>query len=504
MLSKEKLIENVEEKYIPMLKAVNIPDFYKCIAQFSGLHIKYVDDAVMKDYLLTWAKNKYRFYLKLGKKLKMDTQITYKDENIDTCTKMRGLQKEYFSFALWLEEFRHVENNKIHEREVTWNIREIVNRLFPECRLEGCSLTHFFKSFLNAPDDLVNKIGRIWENQTIEGNYTISIDPIDMMLASENPYEWVSCYRLALDNDGSHADGCLAAILDDSSLITYVWSSEGKFSLYDNYNFKNIRYYKMRKWISVSPSGNAIHFNITYPGKHSYSKEFEQTLRKVVEDVFNKDAIWKRNEDSGTNCKRLYPYGYSEFFYDDIYITKDSEEEDWFVYNERIMCPCGCGDFLVGSHDAEDDMGNCYNYNGEGFIAENFYVEEAEDEWCDYADDYCSAQDCANCAIWNRYHPVCELDHEHECLYSEEAEENGCFDPDDDCVVSCGGHCEECRFHKQEMEASAIKQRDMNLNLASVDITPRTGEPNLVIRDAYQVTTTIEGVMYSGSWPEYP
>ena len=90
----------------------------------------------------------------------------------------------------------------------------------------------------------------IFENDTITGTYTISIDPVDMMLASENPYNWQSCYRLETPNEASHADGCLAAILDSSSLITYIWDKEGKFNLY-NHDLKCIRYKRIREWIAI-------------------------------------------------------------------------------------------------------------------------------------------------------------------------------------------------------------------------------------------------------------
>ena len=52
MLKMNKLVEGVEEKYIPMLKMVNIVDFTKCIAQFSGLKPSSIKDEVIKDYLL--------------------------------------------------------------------------------------------------------------------------------------------------------------------------------------------------------------------------------------------------------------------------------------------------------------------------------------------------------------------------------------------------------------------------------------------------------------------
>lgn len=448
MLIKKKLLEVADEQYRPMLKEVSIADFTKCVAQFSGLHISKVNDEVIKTYLLTWAKNKYRFYQLLGNKLKVDNKIQYKEENKDVETEMRALEKDFPTYALWLEGFKYVENNKINIRDVDWNVRNTVDNVFPGCRLDSCSVTHFFKSYLDAPDELVTKIGHIWENEIIEGNYTISIDPVDMMLASENPYNWQSCYRLAVDNDCSHADGCMAAILDDSSLITYIWNREGKFSLYNEYEFKNIRYYRMREWISISPNQTAIHFNSIYPGKR-YSDEFEKSLRRIVENLVNKDATWKKNDGwDGTNCMRALHYGYGEFNNYYIYKIKDAEDEEWETYNEQILCPCGCGCYLVGSDWDDDDEG--YEYNGEGFIAENFYEKECEkDRWCDCIDDYCERDgDCDECPDWNRCHAVCELNNDYDCDNADKAEDDDNFNPYENNIVHCGDHCEGCPLYK--------------------------------------------------------
>ena len=462
MLIKKDLLAEAEEKYIPMLKEVNIPDFTKCIAQFSGLHISDVKDDVIKTYLLTWAKNKFRFYQLLGNKLKVDNEIQYREENKDPEIELKALEKDFPAFALWLDGFKYVESNKINVRDVSYEVRNVVSDVFPGCRLDSCSLTHFFKSYLNAPDELVTKIGRIWENEIVSGIYTISIDPVDMMLASENPYNWQSCYRLAVDNDCSHADGCMAAILDDSSLITYVWNREGKFSLYNEYEFKNIRYYRMREWISISPNQTAIHFNAIYPGKN-YSDEFEKSLRRIVEDLVNKDAVWKKNDGWYTNCERANSYGYGEFDSYRIYKIKDTKDEIWETYNEQILCPCGCGDYLAGSDWDCDDDG--YEYNGQGFIAENFYPMENNNYYCEYADEYCERdQECDDCPHWNRCHPVCEIDNCENCESSDEAESDGDFDPYESNVVHCGDHCEGCPFYKmhhpQEDPEEADKQRE--------------------------------------------
>ena len=453
MLSKEMLIKDVEKKYIPMLKGVNIPDFTKCIAQFSGLHISKVDDDVIKTYLLTWAKNKYRFYKMLGNKIKIDVAIQYDSQELNVEEKFNELRNEYPAYALWLDNFKYFDKNKISARYLPYSINRTISELFPHCSLEGSSVTHFFKKYLQASDELITGLGKIWENQTIEGTYTISIDPVEMMFASENPYNWTSCYRLEKDCCGSHADGCLAAVLDDSSLITYIWNREGKFSLYDNYDFKNVRYFRMRQWISIASTETAIHFNAIYPGK-KYSNDFGKQLRVIVENLVNEKAVWIHNQDYHTYCSRGNPYGYNEFCYDNIYKIKDSEDIRWNTYNEQILCPCGCGCDLPGNDDAENEYGEMYEYNGEGFIAENFSIEEPEGEWCDYLDDYCDSEECGDCVYWNRCHPVCEIDGEYECEQADEAEDNNSFNPYNTNIVSCGGHCEGCAFYQEHHKDS--------------------------------------------------
>lgn len=512
MLIKKDLLEAADEQYRPMLKEVSIPDFTKCIAQFSGLHISKVSDEVIKAYLLTWAKNKYRFYQLLGNKLKVDNKIQYKDENKDVETEMRALEKDFPAYALWLEGFKYVESNKINIRDVDWNIRSTVDNIFPGCRLDSCSVTHFFKSYLNAPDELVTKIGRIWENEMVEGIYTISIDPVDMMLASENPYNWQSCYRLAVDNDCSHADGCMAAILDDSSLITYVWNREGKFSLYNTYEFKSVRYYRMREWISISPNQTAIHFNAIYPGKR-YTDDFEKSLRRVVEDLVNKDATWQKNDGWDINCNRALCYGYGEFDSYRIYKIKDAKDEIWETYNEQILCPCGCGDYLAGS-DWDDDYEG-YEYNGEGFIAENFYEKEDDRQWCEYCDDYCENEEyCDNCPHWNRAHPVCELDDNETCDNADEAEDDNKFDPYEDNVVHCGDHCEGCPLYKihhpekEEEPEEKLKTAMESLHINLDELPKGTTTTGYDWATGPSLFATVEPTLYEPyqyyTWPAYP
>ena len=97
-----------------------------------------------------------------------------------------------------------------------------------------------------------------------------------------------------------------------------------------------------------------------------------------------------------------------------------------------------------------DDEYEGYEYNGEGFIAENFYGKEDDRNWCEYCDDYCERdEDCDDCPHWNRAHPVCELDDDETCDNANEAEDDDKFDPYENNIVHCGDHCEGCPLYKQ-------------------------------------------------------
>lgn len=393
MLKKSDLIEELGIEYKPMIDKVNIADFTKCIAQYSGIGMQYLKDSVIKEYLVKWAKNKKYIFDFIGG-LKVDMPITYRDEDKDYCKKLLELGKDYPVYYPWLLALKNVQNNKISAHDIDWDTKDVIKYVFPNYTYEGTSLTHFFKSKLNAPDELVTAIGRIWENSEVTATFTMSIDPVDIMLSSENPYGWCSCYRLADDNEESHADGCLAGVIDKSTIITYIWNNHGKFSLYNKYEFKDIRYKRMRMTIAVNDNFTAVHFNSIYPGRSNLSEDFCKMLRGKVEtyiaEKLNKDNAWIRNgsADVHLNAYRLHEeYGYGEYDSDYVWLLKDNKDgayPDFQIYNETILCPCGCGDAYHGS----DDCGDYENYNGEGHINDNWYEnDESWEDWRVYDED---------------------------------------------------------------------------------------------------------------------
>lgn len=422
MLNRKDVIEKLESKYHPMISQISIPDFYKCIAQFSNLHISKVSDEAMMEYLTLWATNKYRFFQMMGGKVRVDVAFDYENVDKDRGAEYRVLGKKYPVYYPWLKCFQNARENIFNDNYISWESLGLIENAFPCLKRDGMSITHFFKSYLDAPDDLVTKIAAIYENEKISAIHTISIDPVDMMLASENPYDWKSCYKLDVYGSDSHADGCLAAILDTTSLITYVWNNEGKYKL-DSFEFKSIRYKRMRRWISINDNYKYLHFNAIYPGKSNYPEELDKRLRDIVETMVAETQgltnKWKKAQrnDMWTHidCWRDLPYGYGEYSEAYIYVheTVNVEERyEWNVFDRQITCPCGCGEYLPGS-----DNGDSLRYTGDGFLAENF----VEEYWCESADDYCNydygSYECreCGCSCYRNDHPVCELDNSEEC-----------------------------------------------------------------------------------------
>lgn len=418
MLSMSELLEGMEEKYIPMLQTVNIADFTKCIATFSGIRLDDIKDRVIKNYLQTWAKNKYEIYKMLGNKTQFDQYASFRKRDDNHNEDFLALGKEYPAYYLWFEAFRNQTSNKISMNLVRGDYRWSISD-FVDYELNGTTLTRFFKNKLNAPDELVTKIGRIFEYDKIDGTLTFSIDPVDIMTASENPYNWSSCYALGVNETENHADGCMGALLDHAQLISYVWKNEGKLTIGEDgdYELKNVRYKMMRAWVAFSPHFTTLHFNEIYPNKDICGEDFVATWRQAIEskiaNYLGKEDLWVKTSELETRVyvERVNGYGYTEFRKDRMYNLKSEEPEDINVFDVQYFCPCGCGTEMPGAYPSNGDM----YYNGYGFVHDNL----EERIYCEYCDDYCENESCdryscEGCEYWNRNHPVCDLDCE-EC-----------------------------------------------------------------------------------------
>lgn len=482
MLKKKDLIDVLGKEYENMINKISISDFTKCIAQYSGISIENLKDDMIKEYLTLWAKNKKHIFDFFGGKTQVDLTISYINEENDYEDKIMEIAQKYPAYYLWLEMFKSTSNNKITEGILSYSERNIIKKLFPDFRIEGATLTRFLKSKIDAPDELVTAIGRIWENNQVNANFTLSIDPTDIMTSSENPYNWTSCYRLENDSfNDSHADGCLAGVLDNSTIITYIWENHGKLDLYRTFTLKDIRYKRIRMTIGTNKEHTAIIFNQVYPGKSSYSESFVKLLRDKVETYFANqlqvENLWARNVKWLIKGDRIYcEYGYDEYSNDDIYYLKkkcpeytDNENHtklkncsDIETYGTIIHCPCGCGESYHGSSFDDDNL----EFDGCGHVNENYYTR---DNYCEEIDEYIDCDgDCEHCRIYNEHNLVCSLDENETCDFLspdqiEDLEYEGEFNLDETNIVPCTHNCEGCplyaQHHQQENQEEETEEQ---------------------------------------------
>lgn len=444
MLNMSKLIQGIEEKYIPMLKKVDIPNFTKAIAVFSNLKLNEISDDVIKDYLHTWAKNKYFLFKFLGNNLTKNEKVFLKKDDEDKKNQIRILKEKYAYALFWIDEFSYFKENKIIMSDLNHYLKSTIRDLFMEEPKDGISITNFFKNWLKAPEELVTDLAKLWEGQDGDYyNYTISIDPIDYMFASETPFEWSSCYSIhKAENEETHADGCLAAMLDGAHAISYTWKNEGKYAI-NKFEFKNIKYKHLRQWIVFSKDLLKLYFCRLYPeSRRDGDNAYERTLRLVVERMVSeylgiKDN-WVKTDEVRGNIIRVKPYGYDEFHQESIIIHKSLLENSNYtlselleslepieVYTETIKCPCGCNSYLEGTdffdmmispsidelkENGDIDKINYLEYIGGGLNCKN-YVNK---RYCKIGEQFCEnntcKEECGDCEYWlDKYEAVCPI-----------------------------------------------------------------------------------------------
>ncbi len=381
----EDVIKDITDPIeIEMISKVNLMDFQKCVLAWSGL-----DEVNIAQYLKLWAKNKKSFYINLFKgELRIDKIISIKkDKELTSCSLLQYAEK-YPAYAPWLSIF----DNQYQAGNVFTTKDKMVREAFPTKykNFQDMKVTKFFQSYLQAPEELVTDLGKYYGEGALEGTYTVSIDPVDMILASVSGYEWTSCYRITSGDDGKgrgqHSDGAIAALIDTTSLITYLWRKEGKIDL-DKYKVET-RYKIARQYVNFKEEEKCMHFCKVYPGDSlSTRRSFRIVFEEIVSKAYEIEDDWKIlgfSEEYRIETERFFLYGYDEFGHDAI-VHKTLTPKDIVriePYDERIPCPCGCLEDLVGSEESGtilevDDGWHC----GTVYYGIDWEDEYEEDEY---------------------------------------------------------------------------------------------------------------------------
>lgn len=135
---------------------------------------------------------------------------------IDTHYK-NGLLSEYL-YEIETEEFY---NNKTESEYKFYDFDKEVEVIVPA----NIKVVKSFKFFETDPQKLAkmqNEASRLIQEDVVSGYLCYSVHPLDFLSASENIHNWRSCYAL----DGEYRTGCLNYLMDSSTVICYLRSTD--------------------------------------------------------------------------------------------------------------------------------------------------------------------------------------------------------------------------------------------------------------------------------------
>ena len=155
----------------------------------------------------------------------------------------------------------------------------------------GMKLLKAFKYFINKNDlELLERVqteaSMIIQEDKIEGDFYISVHPLDFLSSSENTYNWRSCHAL----NGEYRCGNLSYMCDKSTVICYLASKEDK----ELPRFPKDVPWNSKKWrmlLHFSDNKDMVFAGRQYP---FFSKNIlNYSLYEVIEKYFNlKNFTW--------------------------------------------------------------------------------------------------------------------------------------------------------------------------------------------------------------------
>lgn len=235
-----------------------------------------------KEYLIQWAKAKYRLYKLLGDKLKIEKDIEVEPDYQYFELAKRELKGK---FPLLQPIFDNFSTEAIQRDEIDTD--NIFNEVFTDKRVSrGMSFTKFIA--LYNCDELNVEVSKLYQNKGT-AHLTISIDPNDYLTVSINSSGWRSCHNFI---NGEWRNAGLSYMVDEVSMVAYKCNGEV------NYNINNQKFkWNSKNWrqmIYVSKENSATIFSRQYPNE---SDNIARAVREMYEDIacnyFNVENTWK-------------------------------------------------------------------------------------------------------------------------------------------------------------------------------------------------------------------
>jgi len=253
-----------------------------------------------KEYLVDWAKAKYRFYKMFGDKLMIEKEVECMPCPNEASVLKNMLKSNFPLYAPILE--------------------GIAERIILENRMDAGRYSSYFNSVRDINKMTFTKFMSLYQNPELDTEiskmyqtkgktkFTISINPIDYLTVSINKSGWKSCHNFF---DGCYSTAGLSLMFDKTSLVGF--SSRGLVEYNEYYKKFNWNNKMWREMIYVSENNSATVFSRQYPFTDD---KYSKALRQLYEDQFssyfgvsNKWVITKDNNkyiDVQEDCDLLY------------------------------------------------------------------------------------------------------------------------------------------------------------------------------------------------------
>ena len=278
---------------------------------------KYFDNCsttmdIVEKYLHLWASAKYEFYLMFGRTFKAVKEVEFPvnprsiyekfvktfyvehDKNGNDTSRFQT----YWMLAKHFSE-REVVENKMDSDE---DVQEFLGEYYtPEMKL-----SRFLSMYFNDTAFDI-ELSKVYQNKKIRGQNVLSIDPIDYLMSAINKNNWSTCHNMS---GGCHADGPLALMLDNSTLICYNSSKEVHKYSFGSHVVENI---SMRYRSCVYMNKNDLSFAVgrCYPNcsDERIYKEFADFVQGIASEYTHENEWFvetvTENMDNG-DCNGAY------------------------------------------------------------------------------------------------------------------------------------------------------------------------------------------------------
>lgn len=324
-----------------MIAKVDKINFAKIISAINGLELRGdSNNQIVDNMLRLWAMGKSHIYVAMGRNLRVSSTVDIEKTESIIKSERNSVAEDFPQYKLYIRGLHYsaIQNNKIDDYcdgVFHQNIGVKVGKLFHQWYRDK---------------DLDIALSKLIDNKNITRNIHVSIDPIDILLMSNNNNGWQSCQRIL---KGEYRTGAVVELYSNTSLVSFATSSEKESEI-------QIGKYKVKAfnkcWRQLvyfnNDTGSQLYAR-EYPNSHAeQSRGVRLLFESVLAKHYGHKDVWKKKQFDGSIQSSLSSYHYNDIkhggtkgtliFFNETDRELDKKFQSGKTYKSRYICP-SCG-----------------------------------------------------------------------------------------------------------------------------------------------------------------